>query len=63
MNQFQQLPVAVIPGGALLREKFLHRTQHEGQRGPQFMAHIGEEYCLGAIDLGERFPHWRRSAS
>ena len=53
MNQIQQLPL--LRRLVLLRKQFFDRTQHEGQRRPQLVAHIGKESGFGAVDFGQRF--------
>ena len=34
-------------------QHLLQRTQHQGQRRAEFVAHIAEECCLGAIEFGQ----------
>lgn len=36
-----------------LRQHLLEWIQHQRQRRAEFMAHIGEKCCFGAIDLGQ----------
>ena len=36
-------------------QRVLERPQHQGQRRAEFVADIGEERGLGAIDFGQRF--------
>ena len=37
-----------------LVQEIFERTQHQGERRPELVGHIGEKRRLGAIDLGER---------
>ena len=47
--------VAASPRGPVRpREQFFERTQHQGQRGAEFVADVGEERGLGAIEFRER---------
>ena len=41
-------------GSSSARQRLLERPQHQRQRRAEFVADIGEECGLGAIDLGER---------
>ena len=36
-------------------EDVFERAEHESERGAEFVADVGEEDGLGAVELGERF--------
>ena len=51
------------------KQEILQRAQHQGQRGPEFVADVGEESGLGPVELREarcggapahRRRRWRR---
>jgi hypothetical protein len=45
--------VAAFQIESLLRQHFLKRAEHQGQWGPEFVAHVAEKRRLGAIELGQ----------
>src|SRR5215470_6592581 len=38
-----------------LGKGFFERPQHQRERGTKFVADVGKESCLGAVDLRQRF--------
>ena len=54
MRDLDQFAVLGLHPGFGLVENILERRQHQGQRCAEFVADIGEERGLGAVDLGER---------
>ena len=36
-----------------LRQYLFERAQHEGERRPEFVAHVGEETRLGAVQFSQ----------
>ena len=53
--EFEQLATLAPRAFRRCREKFFHRTQHQGERRAQFMADVREEGGLGTVDLGKCF--------
>ena len=56
MNEFQLL---VLRNGERrgrapkLRLEILERSEHQGERRAELVAHVGKECCLGAVDLSQ----------
>ena len=53
VNDGEQFPVVGQNAALGLRQDVLERAEHQGQRGAELVADIGEEERLGAVDLGQ----------